>query len=270
MIPIVLAVAATAALVSNIDKSTTIDSKALRKYARAFNKAKEAELIVKEAENQLNKRLLNVAKKKRSIIEVSLPKFAKAYDAIQKVEIHNKNGKEVLSEIQKLYNLPIGAFSSHMDIVLNRGFTDKELMCELLRFSLPGASFVRDSERFMSAASKQMSAANVAMESAKTSETVYVELTKYIDQLLTVLLGFNSLFLRSISQLETILEELDSRELTEQDEEVMMNTVNLAYAVADVVKIPAIDETKAITQKGIELLNISSQMLEKMNQVIKM
>ena len=63
-----LAVGALIKTIHSVDKAIKMDEKALKKYARAFEQAEEAELLVKQKADYTDKRLANVAKKKRAIV----------------------------------------------------------------------------------------------------------------------------------------------------------------------------------------------------------
>ena len=73
------------------DKSAKIDEKALKKYGQAFEKSKKAEAMVKEKKEYADKRLQNIVKKKRTIIERTYPLFAEVYQDIKKINIKRKN-----------------------------------------------------------------------------------------------------------------------------------------------------------------------------------
>ena len=73
------------------DKSSKIDEKALKKYGQAFEKSKKAEVMVKEKKEYADKRLQNIVKKKRAIIERTYPIFVEVYQDIKKINIKRKN-----------------------------------------------------------------------------------------------------------------------------------------------------------------------------------
>ena len=91
-----LAVAALAKTLYQTNKSMKMDEKALKKYAKAFERSEEAELLVKKKAEYTDKRLANVAKKKRAIIEVTVPMFVEVYEQIQKI---NLKGTAKVNEI---------------------------------------------------------------------------------------------------------------------------------------------------------------------------
>ncbi len=58
-----LLVAAAAKAFYSVDKAEKLDDKALKKYAKAFERSEEAELLVKKKAEYTEKRLGNVVKK---------------------------------------------------------------------------------------------------------------------------------------------------------------------------------------------------------------
>ena len=72
-----LAIAAVAKTLYSTDKAVKMDEQALAKYAKAFERNEEAELLVKQKAEYAEKRLANVAKKKRAIVQNTVPKLSK-------------------------------------------------------------------------------------------------------------------------------------------------------------------------------------------------
>ena len=86
-----LAVGVLAHTIYNVDKSLKIDEKAINKYSKAFSRQEEVAQLLKNKEEYADKRLANVAKKKRAIINDTVPKFVDVYSKIQKVEVALKS-----------------------------------------------------------------------------------------------------------------------------------------------------------------------------------
>lgn len=106
-----------------------MDEKALSKYAKAFENNEEAKLLVKKKADFAYKRLANVAKKKRAIMQNTVPRFVEVYSQIQKIELeykHMTNEIALHSNVQKLSTLNGMAMSIKNDL------TDKELICSFV------------------------------------------------------------------------------------------------------------------------------------------
>ncbi len=62
------AVGALAKTFYQVGKASKLDEAALAKYAKAFERSSEAELLIRRKAEYTDKRLANVAKKKRAVI----------------------------------------------------------------------------------------------------------------------------------------------------------------------------------------------------------
>ena len=92
-----------AALAYCADKSNKMDAQALAKRSKAFTKEAEARDLVYQKRSTAEKKMQNVAKKKRAIIESTLPRFVEVYQKIQKIDltISDKNELAVYNQFQK-------------------------------------------------------------------------------------------------------------------------------------------------------------------------
>ena len=159
-----LAIAALAKTFYDVNESSKMDAQALKKYAKAFERQEEAELLVRQKAEFMDKRLANVAKKKRAIVKNSVPKFIEVYSKIQKIELENKssvNDIVIKDNIQKMSAI------NCLSIAMKKDLTDKELVCGWLTKGL-GEVMKMDSERYLSAANSTMRAANVAYSQSES------------------------------------------------------------------------------------------------------
>lgn len=79
-----LAAGAVIKLFCDVDKSQKIDERALKKYAKAFEKNEEARLLVEQKAALTDKRLANVAKKKRAIVQNTVPALCRGVQSDSK------------------------------------------------------------------------------------------------------------------------------------------------------------------------------------------
>ena len=114
----------------DITKSLELDEKALKKYSKAFEMNEEAKLLVKKKEEFTDKRLANVAKKKRAIIQDTVPRFVEVYGKIQKIEIEDKQKANELALKKSAQDL--GVLNTISAISIKKPFTEQELLCGLL------------------------------------------------------------------------------------------------------------------------------------------
>lgn len=262
-----LAVATLAATFYSADKSLKMDERALKKYAKAFERNEEAELLVRKKAEFADKRLENVAKKKRAIVKNTIPKFIDVYGKIQTIELEKKtsvNEIVVRNTIKKL------AVLDAISISIKKDFTDKELVCGLITKGL-GKLMEMDSERFLSAANNTMRAANVAYSQSESIGAVYDAIVMRADRIANLLMGMNALFLRSINETANTIEKngLDVKSYSEYDKSVLMTCVNIAAAMSDIIDIPVVNENGQICESAVEMLDVGERCLERMNQVVR-
>ena len=261
-----LAVAALAKTLYQTNKSMKMDEKALKKYAKAFERSEEAELLVKKKAEYTDKRLANVAKKKRAIIEVTVPMFVEVYEQIQKI---NLKGTAKVNEITIQKKLEKVNVLNTMSLSVKQNFSDKELVCGLLTKSI-GKLMMMDSERYLSAANNQMRSANVVYSQSESIAAIYDAVVERADRIAKLLMSMNALFTKSIQETKETIERngIDVKNYSEYDKSVLMTCVNFAVALYDIIDVPVVDEKGQICQEAEKLIVSGEKYLKQMNQVI--
>lgn len=250
----------------DIDKSTENEEKALQKYARAFERSGEAELMVMQKKEYAEKRVMNAAKKKRAILQNTMPKFKEVYEKIQKVELGPKaeiHELMVPDSIQKVSRL------NGMSISVKSDFTDKELICGIL-FKGIGGMAVKESERFLSAAGSQMRQANVVYSQAESVVEVFNAIVARADRISSLLASMNALFLKSINETAKTIEKngYNIRNYSEYEKGVLMTCVDIAAAIFDIIDVPVINENGEIVDAAEEMIITGENYLHKMDELI--
>lgn len=266
MIVETLAVASIVKTFHSVNKALTVDEKALKKYAKAFEQGEEAELLIKKKAENTDKRLANVAKKKRAIIQNTVPRFVEVYGKIQKIEINNNRA---LNEISIKNNLQKLATLNHMSSSVKKGFTDKELVCGLMTKGV-GKMIQLESEQYLSAANNQMRVSNVMYEQAESIGEVYDAISCRADRIAKLLMSMNALFVKSINETEKTIEKngLNVRNYNDYDKGVLMTCVNVAIGMSDIIDIPVVDADGHLCNSALEMLQTGEEYLKKMNQFI--
>lgn len=257
-----LALAAIVGAFHSVDKSQKIDDEALKKYGKAFEKDKEAYSLIYKKSKYTEKRLANVVKKKRAIIQNTLPKFVEVYEKIQKIEIENKTLIDELTlknSIQKL-----GVLNS-ISIPARKEISDKELICGFFT-----KGFAVESEKFLSAANSQVRASNVVYSQAESVAEVYDAICGRADRISKLLMTMNALFVKSINETAKVINTngLNVRNYTERDKGVLMTCVNMAGAVSDIISVPVIDEKGQICESAVKMIETGEQYITKIKKLI--
>lgn len=261
-----LAIGALVKTFHSVDKSLKMDEKALKKYAKAFERSEEADLLVRNKAEFADKRLMNVAKKKRAIVQSTVPKFVNVYSQIQKIELGNKT---TVNEIAIRDNVKKLAVLDALSVSVKKDFTDKELVCGLITKGF-GKMMEMDSERYLSAANNQMRAANVAYSQSESISAVYDAIVVRADRISNLLMAMNALFIKSINETANTIEKngLNVKNYTDYDKSVLMICVNIAAAMADIIDVPVVDEKGQICESAMEMIVTGEKYLEKMNQAV--
>lgn len=261
-----LAAAAVAKAFYDVNKSMKMDEKTLQKYAKAFEKQEEAALLLRSKEEFTDKRLANVAKKKRAIIQNTVPRFVDVYGKIQKIELESKTK---VNEITAHENIGKLNTLQALSVSVKKQFSDKELVCGYLMKGIPGL-MVMDSERFMSAANNQMRSANVVYSQAQSVAEVYDAIVARADRIARLLVSMNVLFNKSIEETERVIEKngLNVKNYTDFEKGVLMTCVNIACAVSDIIDIPVVDDKGKMYDSAVEMIETGEKYLLKMNQAL--
>lgn len=262
-----LAVGALVKILYSVDKSLKMDDMALKKYAKAFERSVEAELLVKKKAELVDKRLMNVAKKKRAIVQSTVLKFVDVYSKIQKIELENKTSVNVIAIRENVRKL---AVLDALSVSVKKDFSDKELICGLITKGF-NKMMEMDSERYLSAANSQLRGANVIYSQAESIGAIYDSIVERADRISNLLMAMNALFVKSINETSLTIEKngLNVRNYSEYDKGVLMTCVNIAVAMSDIIDVPVVDEKGQICGSGIEMITIGENYLEKMNRAVK-
>jgi len=255
-----------AKLVYDTNKSLTMDEKALSKFGKAFEREAEARYLIQMKEEQTDKRLMNVVKKKKSIINSSIPKFIEVYDSIQKVVLENDSNNVDITRLNSDYK-KINKFSTALSV--KSQLTDKELICTWL-FKGLGSTFVKDSERYMSAANSQMSFARTAYSQAESIAEVYDAIVARADRIANLLASMNALFIKSISETKGIIEKngINVKNYSENDKATLMTCVNIAAAMCDIVNVPVLEDNGEICKAAEDMISTGEEYLNKMSDLL--
>ncbi|WP_312432429.1 hypothetical protein [Lacrimispora sp.] len=253
---------------SSVNKSLNLDEKALKRYAKAFERNEEARLLIKNKEEYTDKRLMNVAKKKRAIMKNTVPQFVEVYGQIQKIDLGNNEKNNKIAIKEDANNLKI---INSLTITTKKELTDKELICGHF-FKGIGGIMVMDSERYSSAASNQMRQANVIYSQAESICTVYDSIINRADRIAKLLMAMNALFVRSIGETKKVIELNGDvvHNYSDYDKSTLMVCVNMAAAMADIINVPVVTSEGSVPEAAMATIVTGEKYLEKMSQAINL
>ena len=261
-----VAIGASAKWIHDGNKALKLDSEALTKYGKAFTRECEAQQLVKQKRDLADKRLENVAKKKKAIIESSLPLFIEIYGQIQKINIQTKDKKY---EMLEYTDFEKSSMLNSLDIVSKKEFTSKELIVGTMFKGITGM-IVEDSKRNLSAARSQLNAANVVYSQAKSIAEVYDAIIGRSDRISKLLMNMNALFLGVIQESKKLIDSkgIDIKQYNEKEKSTLVLCVNFAVAMTNLLDIPVVDTGGEISQAAVEMIETGENYLAQMNTLI--
>jgi len=253
------------ALLYCADKSNKIDQQSLAKRSKAFTKESEANNLVNQKKQNAEKRLQIVVKRKRAVIEATLPKFVEVYQQIQKIELNISDKKD----LAVYHNFDEKNTIQAVKIVTSKPLTDQQLICEFI-FKGIGGMMISDSKRNLSAANNQMSKANVIYSQAQSMAEIYDAIAGRADRISRLIMQMNALFIGSVSETEKIINKngLNVRAYSDYDKGIIMTCVNIASAMSDIINIPVLDTDGKLCESAVEMIQTGEDYLARMNKII--
>ena len=248
-------------------KAGEMDEKALRKYASAFERKAEADKMLLDKSQEAEAHLENVVKKKRCVREITFPQFLEIYGKIQKIIVEERKNELVKSNfsLQEKYHA-----ISEFALSIKQPVEDKALVYGVFRKGL-GKSIQMDSERYMSAARNQMREANVYYADREVKVVYLDSISERAKRIADLLKRMNFLFGKVVQRTKELIEEkgTDVRSYSEGDKSVLMECVNFAYAVRDIMDILVLDENGKIAEEAEKAILASEDYLQKMQTGIQ-
>ncbi len=254
-----------AGIYAPVNKSMKLDEKAMQKCGKAFEKAKSAQIKVKNKAEFADKRATNVANKKRTIINFSLQRFMEVYEKIQKIERKNKQQTKII-EISDFSNLN---WFITIPIASLQGFTTKQLICSVAVRGIVG-TMVKESEQKLSAAKNTMNYARVYESQAESMIVIYDAIIERADRISDLLVKMNILFLRSIEETNRVINTngTNVENYSEFDFEVLRTCVNIADAIIKLLDIPVVDEQGKLVEEAVTLIEKGQTFLNEMKSMM--
>ena len=263
-----LAVAAAGAALYRGNQALELDSQAAKKYSKAFTRECEAHQLVAKKRQLADKRMENVVKKKKAIINSSLPMFIAVYEQIQKINVQPRNRSfDMIQYSDTEWNYMLQS----VDIVAKKEFTSQELIFGIFLKTFSGM-VVEDSKRNLSAARSQLSAANVAYSHAQSIAEFYDAIIERSDRITNLLINMNILFMGSISETEKIISKNGTSvgKYSDKEKTTLMLCVNFAVAMTKLLDIPVLDKNGRIAEAAVEMIQTGEDYLTRMNEIINL
>ena len=284
-------------LVYDLNTGSNTDEQTAKKRRRAIRKNADAQVLVQQEREHLEKRLNNVGRKRLAVIQYTMPRFIAVYGQIQTV-LRQPNSLvpidanildqinvlpratmqtyESLSSREELSNWllagPVGALTvgrvdlgtTAIGLSAGAGLSTLALGAGLAFFTLGiGSAIKADSERALHAASRSLSAANAAYAEAESKASVCKAICAFADRIASLTAAMNALFLQSIGVCEDLINRrgTDVSQYDERELKVLMTCANMAGAMCTILKVPISDKDGKVATNGKELIADNEKLL---------
>lgn len=258
--------------------SSTLDDKARKKLAKAFERQYEAKELAEKKKLETDNSMLKLANRKRAILSTSIKDFIELYSKIKKINFVESDGIRELDSNLCLSDSVVELEQLRLKTTHSVTMTDTDLVKSfIIATPLVGvigafatAAFVKDSKRDLKAAEAQLRASRVVYSQAQTIETVLNGIIDRCNNLSDVLTKLNLLFVKTIRESNEIINEklYDKSLYTTEDKRLLMTCMNLAAAVKGIIDVPVLEENGEITQKSYEALQTGSQYLNQISNLL--
>lgn len=232
----------------NIDKSIEIDEKALKRLRKAYSLQYASKFQVEAQLKEYDQALERLLTRKISITQYSLKPFVTLYEKIINIELDDK----LISRTQIDLTFPSEKYGSLMvdHNIKIQSFTGKEALVSLLKGGITGL-MVDESKRDLLIAGKHLKIAEAYASNAENIGTMLHHIIDEAGKISTLLGALNIFLLKAIKASDELIDLRgnDKRNYTEDDREILRNTINIAKAIKDIIDSPVIDENGKITEQ---------------------
>ena len=154
----------------------------------------------------------------------------------------------------------------NMAVIPSRELTDSENLVLLFKGGI-GKCMIEDSERFLSQARKQLSAANVVQQQAENLAQSMDILIGKCNGISTLIAQLNFLFAKSIQNSKEIIAKRGNEpsNYTQADRDVLMTCMNLADALKKICDAPVITPNGDITKEMEQTVQLGKKFAREIN-----
>ena len=232
----------------NIDKSIELDEKAVKRLRKAYSLQHMSKVKIENALENHNIALAKLLTRKVAITQYSLKPFLDVFNKIIRIELDDKlieNSKiEITFPKEKYGNLMI----DHNIVI--KPFTGKEALVSLLKGGLPGL-MIDDSKRNMAIAGKHLRIAESYANNAENICTMTEHIIQEANKVSDLLGALNIILLRAIKNSNDLIHVrgFNKNNYSEEDREILRNTINIAKVIKDIIDSPVLDDDGIINNQ---------------------
>jgi hypothetical protein len=242
------------ALGAEVNKSLKIDEQTIKKNVKAFTRTADAEYKLEQSQKNLYEKLVINAKRKNAILTCHIRMFQEQYSVIRKIQFKKGKGIEELERIDDIQkqlakNIELPAISS------GEVMKDSQL---IITFALKGIGglMIQDSKMNLQLATRNLTKANTVSAQADSMCIALDGIAQHVEIVTGLLENLGMLYIRSIKNLERILQinDLDVSKYSDKDFEAINVSLDLTKLVYRIINTPLIDEYGKIEQESVKII----------------
>lgn len=265
MIGLVLGAAVLGSGFYGAEKSMQIDSKARKRYAKAFAMEQDARRLVEEKKQAADNAMKKLSNRKRAILISSMQKFVTVYSQIIKIDFRDDRMLAVLDK--KSFSTEDIQVIQAVAQTAVRPMTDKEVAVSILKgfgiFGL-GKAFIDSSERELEMAGAQLRSSRVVYSQAENLASILDGVIATCDKVSALLPQLNRLFMQAITYSAELIADkgMDRAAYTENDRKAFCSCINLAGTLKKIIDAPVLTDEGRVAQETEEALAIGNQCMQ--------
>lgn len=241
----------------------------------AFRDVEETARKAREEQEKTAQSLLKLSKRKKGIMEGSLPKFVATFRKVAKINFNNTDfdgfGAEVnlpteLNDMQQMVNIS------------GMGLSDKQLLSTLVfngfikgTLGAITGTIRKESEINLHIAYMNSDVADAAVSHNRTVKVGIVAIGEKAERFSKLLGSLNALFVRNISYVEEIVDKsgMDRTKCSSEDKKAIMNCLNFAKAIKDLLEQPLFEADGAVSQQAIHAMEIGETYMMELQKAVR-
>ena len=256
--------------ISDIWSADAYEREARSVNYEAYSLIESANRKLKSQSEKMESTLMKLANRKRGIINSSLSKFVDVYEKIKRIEFEDidLSGDARALTIQ---SDNINAISK-MIYVSGTQMTDKEIIGTFLfswNYWLVGGAVKKDAKINLDLAYTRSDEAEVIAHNIDTARIAIEAIIAKAERFLKLLAQMNMLFLKSLQYTSELIERngYNKRNYSVDDKKALMNCMNFAKAVKDILTVPLFDSDGKVSQQVNQALETGNEYISQLQAI---
>ena len=236
----------------------------------AYSTVETAARKSREEHEKTTQTLLRLANRKKGIMNGSLPKFLEVYQKIIKIDF------DEVGSLDEERALVLKADSlrgiDQMISVSGVSMSDKEVVGTFLfswQYGGISGAIKKEAEINLDLAYTRSDEADVIARQYETVQIALKGIGDKAESFLKLLAQMNLLFLKSIQHTDKIIDRngFDRQNYSMDDKKALMNCINLAKAIKDILEVPLFEADGKVSQQANRALLVGDEYIKKLQSV---